>query len=309
MIDTVRLSTTAKPTSEQIRWHWRKREDTPARQTSLTQYYYNPERDSGIPLRATYRPESRQGHDQFLLEFSMPRILYGCNWPLISDIATAVVAADDLIKALDALPDLPSTAEMSLSRLDICYNYEVGSLIPYYIQALARLDYPHRTTCQFNAETVEFRAKSVKCKFYDKCAESKCEAPAGLLRHEITMHNARQVKNALGFNKPVTLADLTFPMLQHQLETDLQRLGIFGKPFATVNIAAERLIAKYGPGRGGYRFTILTMYQDRERGQICGQLPISRNTLNRYLSDIRKAGLPLALSDADHPLPPLQVIL
>jgi hypothetical protein len=307
MIDTVRLTTTAKQDDEQLHWHWQERQDKRPRRDTYKTYFYNP--DDGVPVRATYRPESRQGRDQFLLEFSMPRILYGHNWQLIPDIPAAIVAADDLIKALDALPDLPSTAEMSLSRLDICYNHEVADLLPYYIQALARLDYPHRTTCQFNAQTVEFRAKSVKCKFYDKCAESKGEAPPGLLRHEITMHRARQIKKALRFDKPVTLADLNFPMLQQQLETDLQRLGIFDKPFVSVNLAAERLVADYGPGRGGYRFTILSMYQDLQRAQICDQLHISRNTLNRYLSDIRKAGLPLALSDADHPLPPLRVVL
>ncbi len=307
MIDTVRLSTTGQPTKHQLRWHWRKREDTPAGKSTHVEYYFNRE---DIPLKATYRLESRQGIDQLLLEMSLPKVCFGNNWQMITDIDHAVEEADKLVECLrEILPPLPSIGEMSLSRIDVCYNYSVDALLPYYIQALSRLDYPHRTTVRFNAQTVEFRAKATKSKFYDKYAETRGQSPVGLLRHEITFHRAREIKKALGKESPVTLNDLNMEILQYLLERDLQRLGVLHKTFATVNTAASRMIATFGPNRGGYRFTILNLYQHLERDQLCYELNLERNTLNRLLSEIRKTGISLALSDAQDSLPPLEVNL
>lgn len=307
MIDTVRLTTTARPTDEQFRWYWRKREDTPAGKTSHLEYFFN---SQTVPIRATYRRESLQGADQLLLEMSLPNVCFGSNWQMIIDIPAAVAEADKLIQALHkVLPPLPSIGEMPLSRLDVCYNYHVDELLPYYVQALSKLDYPHRTTVRFNAETVEFRAKATKSKFYDKHAESKGEAPLGLLRHEITFHRAREIKKALGYEHPVTLNHLSIDLLKYLLERDLERLGIREKPFATFNGAAGRLLYEFGPNRGGYRYTVLSLYQQLERHQLCTELNLNRNTLNRLLSEIRKTGISLALSEAQEPLPPLEVLL
>lgn len=307
MIDTIRLSTTASPTDEQLRWCWLKRENTPAGKLPMDEYYYNV-RD--CPLRATYRRESRQGTDQLLLEMSLPKVCFGNNWQMIANLPAAVAEADKLLETLhEVLPPLPSIGGMSLSRLDVCYNYSVHELLPFYVQALSKLDYPHRTTVRFNAQTVEFRAKATKSKFYDKHAESRGEAPCGLLRHEITFHRAREIKKALGFDRPVTLHDLNLDLLKYLLDRDLERLGIREKPFATFNGAVGKLLNQFGPNRGGYRYTILSLYQQLEREQICSQLYLQRNTLNRLLAEIRKTGLSLALSESQEPLPPLEVLL
>jgi len=310
VIDTVRLNTTGRPTDEQFRWYWRKREDTPARETKRTTYFFNPDHKSGIVVNATYRPQAHEGPDQLLLVMSLPKVVFGNNWTLLFDLGAAVQAADDMLRSLSRIfPPLPSIADMVVSRLDACYNYPVGDLLPYYIAGLGVLDHPHRTRVQYKAETVEFVAKTVKSKFYDKHAESKRQSPPGLLRHEVTLHKTRAIKEALGLDKPLRFSDLTADLLKYLLERDQHRLGIFEKSFASVNRVARKLVQEFGPNRGGYRYMVLNLYQRLERAQICEELSIDRNTLNRLLAEIRKTGISLALSENDEPLPPLEVVL
>lgn len=57
MIDTVRLLTRAQPTAEQLTWWNRHETNTPAGKCR-PEYYFNPSPHTGIPIRATYRPES-----------------------------------------------------------------------------------------------------------------------------------------------------------------------------------------------------------------------------------------------------------
>ena len=308
MLDTVRLLTRAQPTAEQLTWWNRHETNTPAGKCYL-EYYFNPSADTGIPIRATYRPESITGPHLFVLEMSLPHVLFGNNWQLVLDIDAAITAADRIIASVDAFPPLPSVAHMTISRLDICYNYQVGTHLAAYIEALSRLDYPHRTTVRFDTQTVEFRCKSVKCKFYDKHAETLGQSPPGILRHEITLQRARTIRTVLGFTQPTTLADLSLPLLVLPLQRDLHRLSIYNTPFATHNQAAATLTEHYGPNRGAYRFMALVLFQALDRNQIAAELGITRGSVNQLLSDVRKAGLSLSLSDSNQPLPPLQVEL
>ncbi len=308
MIDTVRLLTRAQPTAEQLIWWNRHETNTPAGKCYL-EYYFNPSADTGIPIRATYRPESITGPHLFVLEMSLPHILFGNNWQLVLDIEAAITAADRIIASIDAFPALPSVAHMTISRLDICCNYQVGTHLAAYIEALSRLDYPHRTTVRFDTQTVEFRCKSVKCKFYDKHAETLGQSPPGILRHEITLQRASKVRSALGFERPVTLRDLHPHMLKKVLEDDLDRLGILNRPFRTKLNAAHALIDKYGPIRGPRLFGVLIMYQQFGPDQIADILGITEATVTRLLADVRKANMSTALTDTETDLPPLTITL
>ena len=262
-----------------------------------------------LALRATYRPKSYTGLHLLTIELSLPKLLLGNNWQMLWDIPSGIVALDALLAACPALPALPSVADMTLSRLDVCYNYQVGENLPHYIAALARLDYPRRTTVRFNTQTVEFRCKSVKCKFYDKHAETLGQSPPGILRHEITLPRARAIRTALSFPQPATLADLTLRLLALLLQRDLHHLSIYNTPFATHNQAAATLTQQYGRNRGAYRFMALALFQTLDRNHIAAALGIKRGSVSELLSDVRKAGLSLSLSDNNQPLSPLRVEL
>lgn len=307
MIDTVRLICQARPTPEQLELHWRRRDYSPPIGKTDREFFSNPPRESKPPFRATYRPRSFRAVDQFLIELSLPKALFGNNWTMLEDLAPATDAADHWLQNDEAMPELPSVADMSVSRLDLCWNFQVGELLPYYIDALAKLDYARRTKARFNSQTVEFRIKTAKTKFYDKRAEAGEECPPGILRFEVTFHKAQAVKHALGTRKPVLFGQLDANVLHAVMARELNALGILGAPFATLNEAAARLRSRYGPNRGAYRFMVLQMAQTRDRDQIALELGISRNVVNEALADVRKAGLPLALSEAEASLPPLDI--
>ncbi len=307
MIDTIRFLTRAKPDEDQLLCYWRKDEKTSPTGEPILKYIYNTKAPHS--LRATYRPKSYTGLHLLTIELSLPKLLLGNNWQMLYDIPGAIPLVDAIFARIPALPPLLSVAEMSLSRLDICYNYQVGTQIGAYIEALSRLDYPHRTTVRFNTETVEFRCKSVNSKFYDKHAETLGQSPPGILRHEITLQRARPIRTALGFTQPTTLADLSLPLLALPLQRDLQRLSIYDTSFATHNHAAATLTDHYGPNKGAYRFMALVLFQRLDRDQIAAELGITRGSVNPLLSDVKKAGLSLSLSDNNQPLPPLRLEL
>lgn len=197
MIDTVKLICQAAPSKQQLETFWRRREDVSPGGKASCEFFFNPPPDSRRPFRATYRPKAFSAVDQFLVELSLPKAVFGNNWTMLEDLQTAIDAADYWLANHEAIPDLPSVAEMTVSRLDLCWNFQVGQLLPYYVNALGKLDYPRRTKACFNSETIEFGVKSTKTKFYDKRAEAGSECPAGILRFEVTFH-ARRADLGLG---------------------------------------------------------------------------------------------------------------
>ncbi|MEI6502868.1 MAG: hypothetical protein WCP21_17800 [Armatimonadota bacterium] len=280
MLDTVRLICRATPTREQLQTYWRRREETQAAEAAKCEYYYNPKKDDPVQVRGTYRPITREGlralktskqlsaerqktlEDQFTLEFSLPKLVFGNNHQMIFDLTAAIEIADLKIAQVPAFAPLPSIADMVVSRLDVCYNYFVGPLLPDYITALAVPDYPHRDKVKINAETVEFRAKSVKCKFYDKFSECQEEEARGILRQETTLHRASAVKAALRKRRgTIHLKDITPDICKAILEQYLRRLGILGQPLGNFDAAELTLVAAYGPSRASRLLHILDKYQ------------------------------------------------
>ena len=156
---------------------------------------------------------------------------------------------------------------------------------------------------------MEFRAKSVKCKFYDKFSECGDKAAVGLLRHEATLHRTNAVRAALHRRGTIYLTDITREDCRAILETDQRRLGILGQSLGTFDIALAALNSTYRPARASRLWGVLNLYQQHGRSGLVSALGQTRNFVNRSLLDIRKAGVPLALTSSQYSLPPLEVDL
>lgn len=307
MVDTVRLLVGAEPTEDQLHDFWTRHQTAKPGAEPQVKYHYNPEPEAGILPRYTYRPKSHAGAPQISLELSLPKLVSGNNWELLTDLGPAIRMLDDILDWDPAIPPMPPVASTALSRVDLCCHYEVGEDLPHYIDALSRLDYPRRTTIRFNAETVEFRANSIKSKFYDKHTETKGACPPGILRHEITYHRARSIKTAFNTRTSVLLGQITLPEVTRILTSDLQRLGIDARPFASHTVSATRLCGRYGTTVGPRLYGVLCIYQEMGRDEAADRLGITRNALTRLLSQVRDAGIATAITDTAHELPPLQV--
>jgi len=94
VLDTLRLICKARPTKEQLTLLWLRREDTICDAQAKCDYYYNPDKKDEVQVRATYRPKGRVSEDQFSLEFSPPKLVFGNNHEMILNLAPALSVTD-----------------------------------------------------------------------------------------------------------------------------------------------------------------------------------------------------------------------
>jgi hypothetical protein len=199
-------------------------------------------------------------------------------------------------------------AEGILIRLDMCYNHQVGDAVDDYINALGKLEYPHRRTKYHLHEGVEYRAKHKTTKFYNKEHESGFTEAHGILRQEITILKGKDIQRFLHKPKP-TLLDVDYEQVTEELKSDLEKLGLLNNSIANRNTALNTLCDAHGDNAGIYYFGLLMSKMDKSRKQIKQSMKTHPRSLDRKLKKIVDAGIPLTLTDREEPLPPLNIKL
>ena len=160
---------------------------------------------------------------------------------------------------------------------------------------------------------VQFKNGQRATKFYDKEKERLAKkdnkgavAARGILRQEITLRK-KALRAILGLKTP-TLRDISIDLLVDILENDLKELGLHENSIGTRNTAPEKLCAEYGPLAGIYYTGVLILRIEMPtKDFICLITQKHPKTIDRQLMKILKAGVPLTLTDADEPLPPLTI--
>jgi hypothetical protein len=304
MIDTIRVKFPISPTPEQLK-EWTRRITVTTTETHES-YIYNPKAVDTV-LRFTYFPKAYDGNPMLTLETSLPKLIFGNNYQMISSIEKEIELGNAMLKKIPYLPIL-DLAEGILIRLDICYNHQVGDAVEDYIKALGNLDYAHRRTKHHRFEGVEFRAKHKTTKFYNKEHESGFAEAHGILRQEITLMQAKDVQKLLGKKQP-TLLDVSKEFAIEQLKGELSKLGLLGNSIANRDTALQTLCATYGFDAGIYYYGLLISKLDKSRKQIVQDTKMHPRSLDRKLQKIREAGVPLTLTDREEPLPPLTIDL
>lgn len=310
MVDTGVVELPNGPTEGNLQYGWESSRHTDLATGEIREKYIR----NADPFKGTYYPIGYKGEPVFLIEFSLPKVLYGLNWPMLVDIPAAVAKADEMLASDPGWPELPSVGDAKIVRLDACYNHPVGDNLPAYLQALSRLEYRARQTVPFLGTGVEYRCDSGKTKFYNKRLETnkvyrkqpELWAPPGILRQETTLRSSRGVAQATRAAGVSTLNRLTPETVLDILWRDLRHLGIVECQFANRELALQTLCEQFGPNKGLRLYGALCAFQDRQKKRIAKETRTQRHSVVRLLREARNAGIAPAMVEGK-PLPPLEI--
>lgn len=302
MLDTIRVKWPISPTKEHLA-HWICRTTTSEKGVKEV-YIYNYQFDEAL-LRFTYYPIDYKLHPLLSLEVSLPKLLFDNNYTMLGSIDGTIKITNLLLEDLPNVPHLDIAAGI-LIRLDMCYNHQVGDMVNDYVDALGKLEYPHRRTKHHRFEGVEYRSKHKTTKFYNKEHESGCIEARGILRQETTLLNGKDIQKFLGKPKP-TLLDVDYEKVSDYLQDDLAKLGLLNNSIATRDTALKHLCSEYGEYAGFYYYGLLISKMDKSKSDLRAVTNTHPRSLDRKLKKIVDSKMPLTLTNREGPLPPLSI--
>ncbi|KAA3647119.1 MAG: hypothetical protein DWQ07_06380 [Chloroflexi bacterium] len=305
MLDTVRLKFKISPSEEQLQY-WTHHTTTTQAGAVREKYTYNPELAGGeVRLRCTYFPLDYNSNPMTTLEVSLPKMIHGNNFKMIGSVDGTIKITNLMMELVTHFPNV-DIADGELIRLDLCYNHQVGDMVADYINAIGKLDYPHRRTKHHRNEGAEFRSRHVTTKFYDKQQEAGTPDAYGILRQETTILRGKRIKELTGVKHP-KLTDITPLFAKEQLEKDLERLKLLDRSIADRDTALKLLSEEYGPDAGIYYFGLMQVKQDKPKRRILAETQMHPRSLDRRLRKITDSGIALILTERSTPLPPLRI--
>jgi hypothetical protein len=307
MLDTIRVKYPISPDQDQLKYWTHKTSTTET--NGLREYFlYNPIiNNDGVMLKYTYYPLGYDTNPLLTLECSLPKLIYGNNYQMLLSIDRSIEVSN---KKLSNIPHAPTLDLVKgvLLRLDMCYNHHVGEAVDDYIKALGNLDYPHRRTKYHRYEGVEFKAKYITTKFYNKQRETGSVKAFGILRQETTILNGKAIQKLFGTRKP-TLINVSLDFVTDYLNDDLKKLTLLDNAIGSRDTTLKTLCDSYGENAGIYYFGLLVSKLNKSRKRIASETHTHPRSLDRKLRKIVDSGIPLTLTDREEPLPPLIIHL
>jgi len=308
MLDTVDLGFEVSPTQKQLE-DWKKIIYIFPGPEPVVKYVYNTtaRMPGNWSLNARFYPQNLENepHPMLLLQFSLPKVLFGNNYHLLFDFEQALSKANAQLSYASHIPTVDLNSGI-LHRLDYCCNYQVGERVPDYIRLMRGLNFPHRHTKPYGDEGVQFHSKVKTTKFYDKQYQCKDLKAYGLLRHETTIHHRTDIQKLLGICNP-TLYAVDIDSVQAWLEEDLEKLRLNHQQIFNREIASEKLVSVYGPKIGDRLLGYLVRSQTHTKQEMMEKFGQSRTTIYRNERLITDAGVALVLNDNVEPLSSLKV--
>ena len=114
---------------------------------------------------------------------------------------------NDLNTTITGMEEVKYIGDFILSRIDLCYNYQVGDYVPDYISAI-QMNYPRRNWFSDSNHSrrgcgdtrdngISYWSKQVVSSFYDKQRECGELDAYGLLRHEVSIRDQYRLRGDL----------------------------------------------------------------------------------------------------------------
>jgi len=265
---------------------------------------------NGELIQLVYYPQDLYNNPNscLLIEFSLPRMLYGNNITLVKSIEEVFEATFCAKRLLSQLPELKhiDLINAKLIRIDICYNHFVDDRVNEYIHCISNLEFPHRKRIIHPNEGVYYKSHGKISKFYDKERQSGSPKAFGILRQEITIRDHESILNVFGGNSP-TVGEIQKNLLLDELNHELIILHLDDTIIGDRDLAAKTLLDYHGSK--GYRYYgYLVDSEGRSIEDMMKNDGKSRCTHLRNRRMINKAGVSLAMTKNKIPLPKLEII-
>jgi hypothetical protein len=264
--------------------------------------------DHSKSVQVTYYPENKSGfaEPKLLVEFSLPTLILGTNARMIYDVSQAVEQANEILRSIQNLPAL-DLSKGDLTRVDLCFNHQVGGFVQDYIHILSRLSYAHREPTRYKDSNVMFTSKERSTSFYDKQLDMKGDTiAAGILRQEQRLNNHGLIKEITGKGIP-TIMDFDAPRIKQCLDMDLVALKLNDEKVCSYDDAYKQLKALHGSTVADRLYSFLIRSQGRSTEEMAETDSKSIRSMNRNFSKIAAAGVSRALAENMKPLPKLEI--
>ena len=309
MLDTVAFGFPLAPTNSQLE-EWHHRIDLHPDGRVWETYRIPIMVHGGVYAQAVYHPQDISASETkplLKLEFSLPRIIFGNNVQIIKNVNEAIDIANKKFRGAPQIP-MVDFFEGVIYRVDLCYNHMVGENVQDYILALFKLSFPQRKTLPYFGQGVQYYAKSISTKFYDKEKQCGFDRGYGVLRQEITFRDRGRIAELAGVQCP-TISSMTGDFIKKNLVHDLQALKLQDQIIGDRDSASKILVDKYGPTEGDRLMGFLIRKQTMSKDQMMEKYGCSRSSINKTEKKITDAGISMALIDNKIPLPPLGIDL
>lgn len=275
-------------------------------------YILNRKCANGSVVKCTFFPYSFTGYPLLQIEFSIPKLIFGNNINMIKDVRDLIPEINECLTHINGLPSL-KVEDGQISRIDLCYNHQVGDTVPFFIKSLGALEFPYRKTIIYENTEVAFKNDSGMSKFYDKYQESNDQKAFGILRQETTIRKKSTLQKLTGKKNP-TLMDFTPEIIKTALDSDLKDLDIYDRSIGNMDTTLNKLVELEGEYAGIYYYGLLfARYYLPMNGISCLESEQKRinhsRSMNRRLQRIVDHGMPPTITESKEPLPVLTIDL
>jgi hypothetical protein len=312
-IDTLKVGYTIHPSDIDLKgWHHTshslvKESDEEVYSDAYYNHFTAP---NGSQISLKFIPNNYKGNtfNMLFIEFSLPKLILGCNHQDIEDWPGALRIANSVIATIPGLPLLPDIQDALLYRIDLCANLPVGQEnVSDYIQALHKGCYPHRATKPYGKNGVMFTSQVISTCIYNKYQECGCDEAKGILRYEISMRKRWKISEWLDTPQP-TLKDITEEIIRELLLKDMKTLHLDGHLVGDRTNAQAILKAEYSRSRVQNLLGYLEVLQTMTREQMKQDGYTSRSICyyERLLAEVGISSLSL---ESKKTLPALTLLL
>lgn len=245
------------------------------------------------------------------VEASLPKIVHGNNFQLLSDPTRALQCLDKFIQ--DYVQGVEGTVSaFPYSRVDYCHNFQVGpENIARYIKAFSRLSPLPKKTLHNDEETISWRSNGRMIRAYNKEKELQAsrnpeyESAKGILRVEVEIKRRSQVLNRFLKRRGRTsflLSDAVDPDVAYQmLKRHIKRLRL-DVPITSPEKALAILTHHFKGPRATQLYGFYRIINDHGIGKA--KRNHSPSTYYHFRKQLIDVGLWLACPEAEY-LPPL----